>query len=351
MNRENKAEKKQEKKELTAIDRLRQSQEKFDHLDVPDFTTKSISFDQGDQSLKYIQEEIDDKKEKESTVPVDSTRVIQKIKRKEPPKKRSSKHEEPDLSLTDTLIRSGVTGKVKLRRMLYQEDEKEQSKLTQDEKKSNSVKFRIILVLCAILLIAGLLVGYAYKTIIYDPQHLVTNSMAKTYKILEGYADEWSMSSQSEKNELLKYQNKYKDLSVDQKQQINAYFKEQTGKKLTVIFSDLKTKEAQKENERLNKIITFLNGWPNYTYSQQATVISYQDDYDALSDAHKKQVNALSQQQTQKTFTKLCKAYKTNSTDTSTQTDDSSQQWYDQSTDQDTMDDTSSYYDSGYSEY
>ena len=46
---------KKDSKKESAIDRLRESQEKLDQLDVPDFTTKSISFDQGDQSLKNIQ--------------------------------------------------------------------------------------------------------------------------------------------------------------------------------------------------------------------------------------------------------------------------------------------------------
>ena len=71
---------KKDSKKESAIDRLRESQEKLDQLDVPDFTTKSISFDQGDQSLKNIQKVINENKEKEATVPVESTRVIKKIK-------------------------------------------------------------------------------------------------------------------------------------------------------------------------------------------------------------------------------------------------------------------------------
>ena len=59
---------KKDSKKESAIDRLRESQEKLDQLDVPDFTTKSISFDQGDQSLKNIQKVINELvEEKKST--------------------------------------------------------------------------------------------------------------------------------------------------------------------------------------------------------------------------------------------------------------------------------------------
>lgn len=299
--------KKNSKKE-SAIDRLRESQEKLDQLDVPDFTTKSISFDQGDQSLKYIQKVINENKDKEVTVPVESTRVIKKIKSKK-------KHEtDNDLSLTDTLIRMGATGRVKLKRTLYQENEKDESKLTEHQKKSNTFKFRLIIFLCIVLVIAGLLVGYAYKTIIYDPQHLVTQSMEKTYRTLEEYADEWSMSSDTEKSELLNYQKKYNQLTDEQKTNINAYFKEQTGKKLTTIFTKLKQEKVQQEADRLNQLTTFINNWATYTEDQKATIVSYEDTYDNLTKTDKKKIDALCQQVTTKTFLQLCKSYRNYST-------------------------------------
>lgn len=345
---------KKDSKKESAIDRLRESQEKLDQLDVPDFTTKSISFDQGDQSLKNIQKVINENKEKEATVPVESTRVIKKIKSK---KKDDKDETKKDLSLTDTLVRMGATGRVKLKRTLYQENEKEESKLTEHQKKSNSFKFRLIVFLCIVLVIAGLLVGYAYKTIIYDPQHLVTQSMEKTYRTLQSYADEWSMSSDTEKSELLNYQKKYNKLTDEQKTNINAYFKEQTGKKLTTIFNDLKEEKKQQEADRLNTLSTFITNWATYTEDQKATIVSYEDTYDKLNKTDKAQIDTLCQQVSTKTFSQLCKSYRNYSTSTTDTTSDttSSQQTdtsssnttnassYDTTTTQD-----STYYDGSY---
>ncbi|MDX8417886.1 hypothetical protein [Absicoccus intestinalis] len=349
--------KKKNSKKESAIDRLRESQERLDQLDVPDFTTKSISFDQGDQSLKYIQKVINENKDKEATVPVESTRVIKKIKSKK--KEETDK----DLSLTDTLIRMGATGRIKLKRTLYQENEKEESKLTEHQKKSNSFKFRLIVFLCIVLVIAGLLVGYAYKTIIYDPQHLVTQSMEKTYQTLQGYADEWSMSSDTEKSELLNYQKKYDQLTDEQKTNINAYFKEQTGKKLTTIFTNLKKAKAQQEADRLNQLSTFINNWATYTEDQKATIVSYEDTYDSLTKTDKQQIDTLCQQVSTKTFSQLCKSYRnysTSDTTSSQQTDTSadassdvtdSSSYTDTTMQDDTSTDSSYYsgsYDTGY---
>lgn len=182
--------------------------------------------------------------------------------------------------------------------------------LNVEKAKKRRFKVRVILLLMLLVILAGLMVGYAYKTTIYDPQHNITAKMSKTYDKLVSYADEWDMSSDSEKNEILGYEKDYQGLTDSQKTDINAYFKEQTGKKLTTLFKDLKKENHQKEKDTYDEITNYLSAWNTYDTTQQNMVYDYLEPYSTLTKAHKKALNKKTQSLAGVNFQKFCETYK-----------------------------------------
>lgn len=277
-----------------------------DGLDVPVFTTRSIQYDGEDKSLRAIQKELDQKQNRDRHT-IAKTRLI-RVDEDDRPLSRKRK-KESDLSLTDTLIQKGKTGRIKLQRLqrtLTDPDDVEtHGVLTEKEKRQFRFKTRLISILIAVCVLALLLTGYAYKTLVYDPAHTVTASMQKTYDKLVEYADEWDMSSDTEKSELLRYRSRYKRLLDSQKSDINAYFKEQTGESLTKIFKDLKQTQTQARTDSMARLETFLNNWYTYTNDQKEMVIDYLDVYQQLDDTDRQQIDLLSTQITGMDFSSL----------------------------------------------
>lgn len=200
--------------------------------------------------------------------------------------------------------------------------------------KSPRQKMKWIVILTVFLAGALLLCAYSYKVIVYDPAHLVTEQQQKCYDQFVSYADEWDMLSDTEKNELISspMQKKYKKLNEQQKTDINAYFKEQTGKTLTARIKELKQKKTNKsleKDENYQTIIAYLNDWDTYDDSTKSLVVQYKDMYKQLNSYLQDKVNDLSKKKTDKSFLTLIQEYETTDeeeteTDTSTSTDSES---------------------------
>ncbi len=281
-------------------------------LDIMDFTTQAIQYDSEDHSLKAIQKELDQKQNRDRHT-ITKTRMI-RVDQEDRPLSRKRKREE-DLSLTDTIIRKGKSGKVKLQRIhrtLTDPDDVEiHGVLTEKEKKEFRFKSHMISILACACVVALLLTGYAYYSFVYKPEHTITAKMQETYNTLRDYADEWDMSSDTEKIELLKYKNKYNQLLDSQKEDINSYFKEQTGKTLTKLFSDLKAQNDQSKADSLNRLKEYLNQWDVYTDTQKEMILNYVDVYQSLSSTDQKTIDNLCEQVAGDTFNALVETEKT----------------------------------------
>lgn len=281
-------------------------------LDIMDFTTQAIQYDSEDHSLKAIQKELDQKQNRDRHT-ITKTRMI-RVDQEDRPLSRKRKREE-DLSLTDTIIRKGKSGKVKLQRIhrtLTDPDDVEiHGVLTEKEKKEFRFKSHMISILACACVLALLLTGYAYYSFVYKPEHTITAKMQETYNTLRDYADEWDMSSDTEKIELLKYKNKYNQLLNSQKEEINSYFKEQTGKTLTKLFSDLKAQNEQSKTDSLNRLKEYLNQWDAYTDTQKEMILNYVDVYQSLSSSNQKTIDELCEDVAGSNFNALVETEKT----------------------------------------
>lgn len=86
------------------------------------------------------------------------------------------------------------------------------------KKKKRKLRKQAIVLICSIIGIVLLLfAGYYYKTAIYDPAHRVTAEQQAAYDKLLAYAEEYTMSSDAEKLELIKMESDYDSLSAKQK--------------------------------------------------------------------------------------------------------------------------------------
>ncbi len=281
-------------------------------LDIMDFTTQAIQYDSDDNSLKAIQKELDQKQNRDRHT-ITKTRMI-RVDKEDRPLSRKRKKEE-DLSLTDTIIRKGKSGQVKLQRLhrtLTDPDDVEiHGVLSEKEKKEFRFKSHMITVLACACVLALLLTGYAYYSFVYKPEHTITPKMQETYNTLRDYADEWDMSSDTEKIELLKYKSKYNQLLDSQKEEINSYFKEQTGKTLNKLFSELSSQNKQSKTDSLNRLRDFINQWDNYTDDQKEMILNYVDVYQSLSTSDQQSIDDLCEQVTGSNFNSLVEEEKT----------------------------------------
>ncbi len=186
------------------------------------------------------------------------------------------------------------------------------TKTLKKPKIKNYTKFKMTGFLVVLLLLSLLLCGYAYKTIVYDPAHNVSPKQQKYYDKFVSYADEWDMLSDAEKNELLSLQKTYASLNDTQKTQLNAYYKEQTGKTYTTIIKQLKETKQNKDDEKnvvYIEINNFLTNWKTYDDATKAMVVNYKASFKELSPYLQEQLNELSEEKTNKSFLSLVSKY------------------------------------------
>ena len=193
--------------------------------------------------------------------------------------------------------------------------EKKQQQVVSKQKQIRKIPWKWILV--PLLILGVLFGGYWYKTTIYDPNNVITDQQQKTYDKLVEYADEWDMLSEMEKKELEDYQDKYNDLVPKQKEDINAYFKEHTGKSLTQIFKDLKNAEKDKVSQEasdVEEIKNYLKNWKTYDRTTKLKIVDYKETYLNMTAEHQDEINAAAKEASGYEFMSLVKYYEPSDT-------------------------------------
>lgn len=182
-------------------------------------------------------------------------------------------------------------------------------------------KKKIILFIgCFCLLVAAAFGLYAWKVLVYNPDHIVSEAQQKSYDKLVEYADEYGsgLMSDAEKAEILDLKEDYDSLVESQKTRINAYFQEQTktqedpeGKTFMDIWqeqSDMKQAQDDQNNPEFQQLLAYINGWNEKPDDQKQTIVNYKDIYNGLSQTLKKQIDDNLRAQTGQTFNSLLSA-------------------------------------------
>ena len=182
-------------------------------------------------------------------------------------------------------------------------------------KKKRSKK-KIAIIAGVVVLFLACLGGYAYKIYVWDPAHIVTEAMQKSYDKLVSYADEYgsdldsnaTLMSDSERFELLDMDEDYDRLNATQKEDINAYFKEQTGKTYTSLVKELKEMKDQigtDPNGAYQRITSLLTSWNSLSASQQYELLDLEDAYSQLSDKLQERINEIAKANADMGFSEL----------------------------------------------
>lgn len=167
----------------------------------------------------------------------------------------------------------------------------------------------------AVALIAGLVglilllfFGYYYKTQIYDPQNTVSAEQQAAYDRLLAYAEEYSMSSDAEKRELLSMESDYNSLSAKQKEELNKKFEANTGKTFPDLLNELRSSDGEinsEEDETYQSLLEYASGYNSLDETQKNDIVNRKSAFDSLSTALKDNINQAMQSQTGKTFTEV----------------------------------------------
>ena len=190
------------------------------------------------------------------------------------------------------------------------------SKQEQKAAKKKKSKLKWVLIAVFVLLFAGCLGGYAYKVYVWNPAHIITDEMQQAYDKLVSYADEYgsdldsnaTLMSDSERFELLDMDKDYETLNDIQKEDINAYFKEQTNKTYKQLVKELRELRDlinDEANASYKTISDLLVGWSSLTAEQQYQVLDLYEDYQSLPEKLKERIDELSQANAGYDFTKL----------------------------------------------
>ena len=158
--------------------------------------------------------------------------------------------------------------------------------------------------------------GYAYKIYVWDPAHIVTEAMQKSYDKLVRYADEYgsdldsdaTLMSDSERFELLDMDEDYDRLNATQKEEINDYFKEQTGKTYTSLVKELQQMRDEigtDPNGPYQRITSLLTSWSSLSASQQYQLLDLESAYSQLSDKLQERIDDMSKANADMGFTEL----------------------------------------------
>ena len=178
----------------------------------------------------------------------------------------------------------------------------------------------LIYIGCFCLLVAAAFGVYAWKVLVYNPEHVVTAEQQKSYDKLVDYADEYGsgLMSDAEKAEILDLKADYDSLAPSQKTRINAYFREQTkteenpdGKTFTDIWEEenaLKQAQDDQNKPEYQQLLAFISNWNEKSEEDRRTIVNYKDIYNSLSQTLKKEIDDNLRSQTGQTFNSLLSA-------------------------------------------
>lgn len=181
-------------------------------------------------------------------------------------------------------------------------------------KKRNAKKKRFILIaVLAALITLGLLAGYAYKVLVWDEQNIVSQEQENAYNKLVAYADEYDMMSETERMELLDLSKYYDMLLAKQKEKINDYFVEQTGKNYPDLIKELKSLKSNNDENSPNytSLVNFFNQWNEMDAEGKAAIVDYKEAYQSLTKTLKNKIDALILEVSGSSFNSLYSEYTT----------------------------------------
>lgn len=170
---------------------------------------------------------------------------------------------------------------------------KSKSKKGKSQRRKKRIFWRIIL-LALLVLMAGVGV-YAYKYMVYDPAHNVSEEQQDAYNKLVAYADEFSTMLDGEKQEIKGLEDQYNSLTKNQKTDIDKYFKEQTGKDFKTLLADFSKDVEQTESaesDEYSDIKSYFEEFANKSDEQKAEVVSYLQRFNALPEDQRNQMNS-----------------------------------------------------------
>lgn len=188
----------------------------------------------------------------------------------------------------------------------HDEVEPKRGRYAQEAEKPKLNKKNIAIV-AVLILILGLAFGaYVYKVQVYDPAHVVSEEQDSNYKKLQKFADEYSMASDAEKQEILGMASVYDSLAEQQKESINKYLKEQTGKNYQELVSEaqgIKEKEEAKANPTFDSLLKYVQGYKDLDQAGKDEIQNKVEEYNSLTDYQKERINLAMKAQNGKTFT------------------------------------------------
>lgn len=283
----------EEREYKMALEKKPSVDETLQEIIEEDFTTKTILMGQ-----KHPKSRLKKRQAKKVEKKVEQKVIVEKEQK---PKKKMFQRKKK-------IVKEPIEEEIQPTKKLKKAKKPKKEKKPVDPKRKLKWIGALIVLLCGVLLLCG----YSYKVIYYDPAHAVTKKQEKLYDKFIPYADEWDMLSDTEKNELLGMEDDYDKLTDQQKLDINAYFKEQTGKKLSTIFKnlkdDIKNQETESDETYLT-LVNFMNEWDSYEDYQKESIVNYKDAYKSLSDYLQKKVNDVSKEKTGKSFLTIIYEY------------------------------------------
>lgn len=157
-------------------------------------------------------------------------------------------------------------------------------------------------IIAVILLLFG---GYYYKTRIYDPANQITPAQQDAYNRLLAYAEEYSMSSDAERKELIDLEHDFYSLSAKQQEEINQKFVANTGKNFPDLLTEIKNSDGTVNSEDdpvYASLAEYVSTFSTMDEAGQDEILNKLEDYDSLSTALKEKINSLMLSQNGKNF-------------------------------------------------
>ena len=163
---------------------------------------------------------------------------------------------------------------------------------------------KIAIVTLVVILVAAMFGGYYWKVAIYDPAHTTDTAQDEAWKRLVNYADEYSMMSDSQKQQILQLGADYNSLPEGKKKEINEYFinPKHTGQTFIALYAAAQASQLAPSNPGLNDLINYVVSYSTLDEAGQNDIVNKVDAYNGLTQEAKDFINMVMTDQTGKDF-------------------------------------------------
>ncbi len=166
---------------------------------------------------------------------------------------------------------------------------------------------KITIFVLVIILLAAMFGGYYWKVAVYDPAHVTDTAQEEAWKRLVNYADEYSMMSDAQKQEILKLEEDYNSLPEGKKKEINEYFAnpKHTGKSFVALFAEIRSASLAESNPGLSDLLAYVSNYGTLDEAGQNDIVNRVDVFNALTQEGKDLINLVLKDQTGSDFLAL----------------------------------------------